>query len=43
VTGLRNAGVASSPQTGAASGEDFVSGGDIARTIQTVYCGFNGK
>jgi len=26
-----------------ASGEDFVSGGDMARTIQTVHDGFNGK
>jgi len=54
VTGLRNAGVAlasakppaqpgSSPQAGVASGEDLVSGKDIALTIQTVPRRFNGK
>jgi len=35
LTGLRNTGVASSPQAGAASGEVLDSGSDIARTIQT--------
>jgi hypothetical protein len=29
--------------TGILSGEILFSGGDIARTIQTVHCRFNGK
>jgi hypothetical protein len=43
VTGLRNAGVASSRLFGAASGAFVDSNGGIGRTIQTVHGGFNGK